>query len=106
MNQIENRNLITYGLKTVMYGTSCAPILTFQTIKYSANLKEASKYPLASKVLLRDVYVDWANEMARVFRPDQPPNLPSHRTRTEQNNIISNAIFFIKLAGRQKMNQY
>ncbi|XP_055946975.1 uncharacterized protein LOC129980618 [Argiope bruennichi] len=48
---------VTFRLKTVTYGTSCAPHLAVRTIKQLA-LDEASDFPLASEMVLRDLYMD------------------------------------------------
>ncbi|GFT02964.1 reverse transcriptase domain-containing protein [Trichonephila clavipes] len=44
-------------LKTVTYGTASAPFLAIRTLKQLA-MDEASRFPLASKVALQDVYMD------------------------------------------------
>ncbi|XP_061386899.1 uncharacterized protein LOC133321844 [Musca vetustissima] len=44
-------------LKTVTYGTSCAPFLAVKSLQ-SAAKAEAEKFPLGSKITLRDFYVD------------------------------------------------
>ncbi|XP_055951616.1 uncharacterized protein LOC129987689 [Argiope bruennichi] len=48
---------VTFRLNTVTYGTSCAPHLAIHTIKQLA-LDEASDFPLASEMVLRDLYMD------------------------------------------------
>ncbi|XP_067122120.1 uncharacterized protein [Centruroides vittatus] len=48
---------VTYRLKTVTYGTASAPFLAVRTLKQLA-YDEAARYPLASKTILRDVYMD------------------------------------------------
>ncbi|XP_055942873.1 uncharacterized protein LOC129972674 [Argiope bruennichi] len=48
---------VTFRLKTVTYGTSYAPHLAVRTIKQLA-LDEASDFPLASEMVLRDLYMD------------------------------------------------
>ncbi|KAF8793504.1 hypothetical protein HNY73_004976 [Argiope bruennichi] len=48
---------VTFRLKTVTYGTSCAPHLAIRTIKQLA-LDEALDFPLASEMVLRDLYMD------------------------------------------------
>ncbi|XP_055936576.1 uncharacterized protein LOC129966191 [Argiope bruennichi] len=48
---------VTFRLKTVTYGISCAPHLAIRTIKQLA-LDEASNFPLASEMVLRDLYMD------------------------------------------------
>ncbi|XP_055949695.1 uncharacterized protein LOC129983982 [Argiope bruennichi] len=54
----ENSNQeVTFRLKTVTYGTSCAPHLAIRTIK-QLGLDEASDFPLASEMVLRDLYMD------------------------------------------------
>ncbi|GFW13380.1 integrase catalytic domain-containing protein [Trichonephila clavipes] len=49
--------LVIYRLKTVTYGTTSAPFLAIRTLKQLA-MDEASRFPLASKVALQDVYID------------------------------------------------
>lgn len=44
-------------LKTVTYGTSCAPFLAVRTIRHLANLF-LEKHPLASSILLNNCYID------------------------------------------------
>ncbi|GFT33047.1 DUF1758 domain-containing protein, partial [Trichonephila clavipes] len=46
-----------YRLNTVTYGTASAPLLAIRTLKQLA-MDEASRFPLASKVALQDVYKD------------------------------------------------
>lgn len=46
-----------YRLKTVTYGTACAPYLATRTLKQLAS-DEAKNFPLASKVLCEDFYMD------------------------------------------------
>ncbi|XP_063826513.1 uncharacterized protein LOC135075998 [Ostrinia nubilalis] len=46
-----------YQLCTLTYGTKSAPFLALRTMKQLAN-DEAERYPLASQVLLNNVYVD------------------------------------------------
>jgi hypothetical protein len=53
----ENHALKIFELDTVTYGTVPAPFLATRTIKQMA-LDFEEKFPLASKVLLQDVYVD------------------------------------------------
>ncbi|GFW44174.1 integrase catalytic domain-containing protein [Trichonephila clavipes] len=48
---------VIYRLKTVTYGTASAPFLVIGTLKQLA-MDEASRFPLASKVALQDVYKD------------------------------------------------
>ncbi|GFW07346.1 integrase catalytic domain-containing protein [Trichonephila clavipes] len=48
---------VIYRLKTVTYGTASAPFLAIRTLKQLA-MDEASRFPLASKVALQDVYMD------------------------------------------------
>lgn len=52
-----NQPIDTYELTTVTYGTSCAPFLAVRTIHQLA-LDERKKYPIASKILKRDMYID------------------------------------------------
>ncbi|XP_055929677.1 uncharacterized protein LOC129960331 [Argiope bruennichi] len=47
----------TYKLKTVTYGTSCAPFLVLRTLKQLA-IDENSRFPLTSEILLHDTYMD------------------------------------------------
>ncbi|XP_053968947.1 uncharacterized protein LOC128870359 [Anastrepha ludens] len=49
--------LTTYQLKTVTYGTSCAPYLAVKCLQQLA-IDEAKTYPIGSKVTLSDFYVD------------------------------------------------
>lgn len=44
-------------LRTVTYGTTCAPYLATRTLNEIANLNK-NKYPLASKILLSQTYMD------------------------------------------------
>ncbi|XP_067129376.1 uncharacterized protein [Centruroides vittatus] len=53
----EEEMSLTYRLKTVTYGTASAPFLAVRTLKQLA-YDEAARYPLASKTILRDVYMD------------------------------------------------
>ncbi|XP_023236884.1 uncharacterized protein LOC111635960 isoform X2 [Centruroides sculpturatus] len=53
----EDEMPVTYRLKTVTYGTASAPFLAVRTLKQLAH-DEAASYPLASKTILRDVYMD------------------------------------------------
>ena len=46
-----------YELKTVTYGTACAPYLATKVLQQLA-LDERKDFPLASNVLLHDVYMD------------------------------------------------
>ncbi|XP_055910722.1 uncharacterized protein LOC129945089 [Eupeodes corollae] len=46
-----------YKLFTVTYGTTCAPFLSIQVLQQLAD-DEASKYPIGSEILKRDIYVD------------------------------------------------
>ncbi|GFW58306.1 reverse transcriptase domain-containing protein [Trichonephila clavipes] len=48
---------VIYRLKTVTYGTASAPFLAIRTLKQLV-MDEASRFPLASKVALQDVYMD------------------------------------------------
>ncbi|GFT33068.1 integrase catalytic domain-containing protein [Trichonephila clavipes] len=48
---------VIYSLKTVTYGTASAPSLAIRALKQLA-MDEASRFPLASKVALQDVYMD------------------------------------------------
>ncbi|GFY61664.1 uncharacterized protein TNIN_392891 [Trichonephila inaurata madagascariensis] len=52
-----NEEPVIYRLKTVTYGTTSDPFLAIQTLKQLA-MDEASRFPLASKVALQDVYMD------------------------------------------------
>ncbi|XP_014207298.1 uncharacterized protein LOC106638558 [Copidosoma floridanum] len=52
-----NYQIRTYELNTVTFGVSSAPFLAIRTIQQLAN-DEASNSPRASKILLRDLYVD------------------------------------------------
>ncbi|GFT32976.1 integrase catalytic domain-containing protein [Trichonephila clavipes] len=52
-----NEEPIIYRLKTVTYGTASAPFSAVRTLKQLA-MDEASRFPLASKVVLQDVYKD------------------------------------------------
>ncbi|GFR32711.1 integrase catalytic domain-containing protein [Trichonephila clavata] len=52
-----NDKPVIYRLKTVTYGTTSAPFLAIRTLKQLA-MDEASRFPLASKVALQDVYMD------------------------------------------------
>ncbi|XP_014214634.1 uncharacterized protein LOC106643863 [Copidosoma floridanum] len=52
-----NHQIRTYELNTVTFGVSSAPFLAIRTIQQLAN-DEASNSPRASKILLRDLYVD------------------------------------------------
>ncbi|GFV09435.1 integrase catalytic domain-containing protein [Trichonephila clavipes] len=52
-----NEEPVIYRLKTVTYGTASAPFLAIRTLKQLA-IDEASRFPLASKVALQDVYMD------------------------------------------------
>ncbi|GFQ70350.1 integrase catalytic domain-containing protein [Trichonephila clavata] len=52
-----NDKPVIYRLKTVTYLTSSAPFLAIRTLKQLA-MDEASRFPLASKVALQDVYMD------------------------------------------------
>ncbi|GBN34443.1 hypothetical protein AVEN_197191-1 [Araneus ventricosus] len=47
----------TYRLRTVIYGTTCAPFLATRALKALAE-EEQSEFPLAAATLLTDVYVD------------------------------------------------
>ncbi|XP_055526953.1 uncharacterized protein LOC129719584 [Wyeomyia smithii] len=49
--------LQTYQLRTVTYGTACAPFLATRVLNQLAD-DEADNYPLASRVLKRAFYVD------------------------------------------------
>lgn len=48
---------MVYRMNTVTYGTKCAPFLATRVLKQVA-LDEAANFPLASKVVLSDVYMD------------------------------------------------
>ncbi|GFX35316.1 uncharacterized protein TNCV_101231 [Trichonephila clavipes] len=52
-----NEEPVIYRLKTVTYGTATAPFLAIRTLKQLA-MDEASRFPLAFKVALQDVYMD------------------------------------------------
>ncbi|GFX01569.1 uncharacterized protein TNCV_3970721 [Trichonephila clavipes] len=52
-----NEEPVIYRLKTVTYGTASAPFLAIRTLKQLA-MDESSRFPLASKVVLQDVYMD------------------------------------------------
>ncbi|GFV00541.1 DUF1758 domain-containing protein [Trichonephila clavipes] len=52
-----NEEPVIYRLKTVTYGIASAPFLAVRTLKQLA-MDEASRFPLASKVALQDVYMD------------------------------------------------
>ena len=54
---IPSTRINTYQLKTVTYGTSCAPNFTIRVLKQLAD-GEGDKYPIASTILKRDFYVD------------------------------------------------
>lgn len=47
----------TYKLRTVTYGTSCAPYLAVRCLRQLAQ-DEANNYPIGAKITLRDFYVD------------------------------------------------
>nr|GBM35314.1 hypothetical protein AVEN_97930-1 [Araneus ventricosus] len=47
----------TYRLRTVTYGTTCAPFLATRALKAPA-VEEQSEFPQAAATLLTDVYVD------------------------------------------------
>ncbi|GFX76728.1 integrase catalytic domain-containing protein [Trichonephila clavipes] len=52
-----NEEPVIYRLKIVTYGTTSAPFLAIRTLKQLAT-DESSRFPLASKVTLQDVYMD------------------------------------------------
>ncbi|GFY60655.1 DUF1758 domain-containing protein, partial [Trichonephila inaurata madagascariensis] len=52
-----NEEPVIYRLKTVTHGTASAPFLAIRTLK-QLSMDEASRFPLASKVALQDVYMD------------------------------------------------
>lgn len=52
-----NSPLKTFELKTVTYGTAPASYLAIKTLRHLAHI-ESSQYPLGSKIILRDFYVD------------------------------------------------
>jgi len=54
---IPTTNINTYQLKTVTYGTACAPYLATRVLKQLAD-DEENKYPIVSTILKRDFYVD------------------------------------------------
>ncbi|GFX90544.1 integrase catalytic domain-containing protein [Trichonephila clavipes] len=53
----DNEEPVVYRLKTATYGTANAPFLAIRTLKQLA-MDEASRFHLASKVALQDVYMD------------------------------------------------
>lgn len=53
----ESQHLRIYKLKTVTYGTACAPYLAVKTLQTLAQ-REKSAYPKAARVTMRDFYVD------------------------------------------------
>lgn len=55
--QSEDQNIKCYRLKTVTYGTTCAPFLAIRTLFKLAD-DEANNLPQASAILKRDFYVD------------------------------------------------
>ncbi|GFV46444.1 reverse transcriptase domain-containing protein [Trichonephila clavipes] len=52
-----NEEPVIYRLKTVTYGTASAPFLAIRIPKQLA-IDEDSRFPLASKVALQDVYMN------------------------------------------------
>ena len=52
-----NEPIKTYALKTVTFGTSCAPFLAIRTLHRVAE-DERVNFPVASAILKRDFYVD------------------------------------------------
>ncbi|XP_055604159.1 uncharacterized protein LOC129752396 [Uranotaenia lowii] len=53
----DDEPLSTYELKTVTYGTACAPFLATRVLKQLAN-DEQRRFPSAAKILQRDFYMD------------------------------------------------
>jgi hypothetical protein len=53
----QSKPLEMYRLKTVTYGTACAPFLAVRSLQQLAH-ENIQKYPLASKIILRDFYMD------------------------------------------------
>jgi hypothetical protein len=53
----QSKPLEMYRLKTVTYGTACAPFLAVRSLQQLAH-ENIQKYSLASKIILRDFYMD------------------------------------------------
>lgn len=53
----QSQPLQTFQLKTVTYGTACAPFMATRCLKQLAN-EERDSYPLAAKSIEEDMYVD------------------------------------------------
>jgi hypothetical protein len=53
----QSKPLEMYRLKTVTYGTACAPFLAVRSLQQLAH-ENIQNYPLASKIILRDFYMD------------------------------------------------
>lgn len=53
----QKERIQNYVLKTVTYGTANAPFLAIRVLQQLAN-DEKEKYPIASKIMLNDFYVD------------------------------------------------
>ncbi|GBL92916.1 hypothetical protein AVEN_54573-1 [Araneus ventricosus] len=53
----EEEEPVAYRLKTVTYGTKCAPFLATRVLRQLA-MDEAKNSPLASEIVLLDVYLD------------------------------------------------
>ncbi|GBL96409.1 hypothetical protein AVEN_43724-1 [Araneus ventricosus] len=49
---------VAYRLKTVTYGTKCLPYLVTRVVRHLA-MDEAKTFPIASEVVLSDVYMDF-----------------------------------------------
>ena len=52
-----NDSILNYHLKTVTYGTSCAPYLAIKTLRQLA-INQQHKYPAAANIVLNEFYVD------------------------------------------------
>ncbi|XP_075162264.1 uncharacterized protein LOC142234937 [Haematobia irritans] len=52
-----SKQVETYNLKTVTYGTSCAPYLAVKCLQQTGK-EGLERYPLGAKAVLRDFYVD------------------------------------------------
>ncbi|XP_044588714.1 uncharacterized protein LOC123267892 [Cotesia glomerata] len=52
-----NNNISTFELKRVTFGVSAAPFLAIRTVNQLAD-EESHNFPIASKILKRDLYVD------------------------------------------------
>ncbi|GBN00177.1 hypothetical protein AVEN_206045-1 [Araneus ventricosus] len=53
----EEEEPVSYRLKTVTYGTKCTPFLATRVLRQLA-MDEVKNFPLASEVVLSDVYMD------------------------------------------------